>query len=44
MAGKKCLKNHIPFDFSDDSASANQRARKTIEKLLKKLPWNQQLG
>ena len=40
---KKCLKNHIPFDFWDDSTLANQRAGKTIEKPLKDLPWNQQL-
>ena len=39
---KKCLKNHIPFDFWDDSTLANQRAGKTIEKPLKELPWNQQ--
>ena len=41
---KKCLKNHIPFDFWDDSTSANQRAGKTIKKPLKELPWNQQIG
>ena len=39
---KKCLKNHIPFDFWDDSTLANQGAGKTIEKPLKELPWNQQ--
>ena len=39
---KKCLKNHISFDFLDDSTSTNQRAGKTIEKPLKELPWNQQ--
>ena len=39
---KECLKNHIPFDFSDDSTLANQAAGKTIEKPLKELPWNQQ--
>ena len=39
---KKCLKNHIPFDFWDDSTSANQEAGKTIEKPLNELPWNQQ--
>ena len=39
---KKCLENHIPFDFSDDSTLANQGAGKTIEKPLKELPWNQQ--
>ena len=39
---KKCLKNHIPFDFWNDSTLTNQGARKTIEKLLKELPWNQQ--
>ena len=38
---KKCLKNHIPFDFWD-STLANQGAGKTIEKPLKELPWNQQ--
>ena len=39
---KKCLKNHIPFEFWDDSTSANQGAGKAIEKPLKELPWNQQ--
>ena len=39
---KKCLKNQIPFDFCDNSTLANQGAGKTIEKLLKELPWNQQ--
>ena len=39
---KKCLQNHIPFDFWDDSTLANQGAGKTIEKPLNKLPWNQQ--
>ena len=39
---KKCLKNHIPFDFWDDLTLANQGARKAIEKRLKELPWNQQ--
>ena len=39
---KKCLKNHIPFDFLDDSTLANQGAGKTIEKPLKELLWNQQ--
>ena len=39
---KKCLKNHIPFHFWDDSTSANQEAGKTIEKPLKEFPWNQQ--
>ena len=39
---KKCLKNLIPFDFRDDSNLANQGARKTIEKPLKELLWNQQ--
>ena len=43
MARKKCLKNHIPIDFWDDSTLANQGAGKTIEKPLKELPWNQQL-
>ena len=41
---EKCLKNHIPFDFWDDSTSANQRAGKTIKKPLKEFPWNQQTG
>ena len=41
---KKCLKNHIPFDFWDDSTLANQGAGKTIEKPLKELPWNQQVS
>ena len=40
---KKCLKNHIPFDFWNDSTSANQGAGKTLEKPLKELSWNQQL-
>ena len=41
---KKCLKNHIPFNFWGDSTLANQGAGKTIEKPLKELPtWNQQL-
>ena len=40
---KKCLENHIPFDFWDDSILANQGAGKTIEKPLKELAWNQQL-
>ena len=39
---KRCLKNHIPFNFRDDSTLANQGAGKTIEKPLKELPWNQQ--
>ena len=39
---KKCLKNHIPFDFWDDSTLANQGAGKTIEKPLKELAWNQE--
>ena len=38
MARKKRLKNHIPFNFGDDSTLANQGARKTIEKPLKELP------
>ena len=29
---KKCLKNHIPFDFWDDSTLANQRAGKNNRK------------
>ena len=41
---KKCLQNHIPFDFWDDSTLANQGAGKTIEKPLNKLPWNQQFS
>ena len=40
---KKCLKNHIPFGFWDDSNLANQGAGKTIEKPLKELPRNQQV-
>ena len=40
---KKRLKNHIPFDFWDDSTLADQGAWNTIEKPLKELPWNQQL-
>ena len=32
---KKCLKNHIPFDYWDDSTLANQGAGKTIQKPLK---------
>ena len=40
---EKCLKNHIPFDFWDDSTLAYQGAGKTIEKPLKELPWNQQV-
>ena len=40
---KKCLKNHIHFDFWDDSTLANQGAGKTIEKPSKELPWNQQI-
>ena len=41
---KKCLKSRIPFDFWDDSTSANQGAGKTIEKPFKELPWNQQFS
>ena len=41
---KKCLKNHIPFYFSDDSTLANQEAGETIEKPLNELPWNQQIS
>ena len=43
-SAKKCPKNHIPFDFLDDSTLANhdQGAGKTIEKPLKELPWDQQ--
>ena len=41
---KKCMKNHIPFDFWDDSTLANQKAGKTIEKPLKELPSNQQIA
>ena len=41
---KKCLRNHIPFNFWDDSTLANQGAGKTIEKPLKELPWNQQIS
>ena len=40
---KNCLKNHIPFDFWDDSTLASQEAGKTIEKPLKELLWSQQL-
>ena len=43
IGAKKCLTNHIPFDFWDDSTPANQGARKTMEKPLKELPWNQQI-
>ena len=39
---KKCLKNHILFNSWVHSTLANQGAGKTIEKPLKKLPWNQQ--
>ena len=35
---RKSVKNHIPFDFWDDSILANQGAGKTIEKPLKELP------
>ena len=35
---EKMSEKHIPFDFSDDSTLANQRAGKTIEKPLKELP------
>ena len=38
---KKCKKNHIPFDFWDDSILANQEAGNQ-KKPLKELPWNQQ--
>ena len=41
---KKCLKSHIPFDFRDDSISANSGAGKTVEKPLNELPWNQQFS
>ena len=41
---EKCLKNHIPVDFWDDSTLANKEAGKAIEKPLKELPWNQQIG
>ena len=37
FGAKKCLKDHIPFDFRDDSTLANQGAGKTIEKPLKEL-------
>ena len=42
MAPKKCLKNHIPFDFWVDSTLANQEAGKTTRKPFKELPWNQE--
>ena len=40
---KKCPKNHIRFDFWDDSSLVNQKTGKTTEKPLKELLWNQQI-
>ena len=39
---KKCPKNHVRFDFWDDSTLANQKTGKTIENPLKELQRNQQ--